>query len=134
MQIKPLTDDLAVSEQIAPEDIPAIKAAGYRAILCNRPDAEGAGQPEFDAIARAARAEGLEVHHQPVISGMMSGQDVSDFAAALASLPAPVLAYCRSGTRCTMLWAASQVGQRPADEIRAAAGAAGYDVSGIVGR
>ena len=132
MQIKPLTDEIAVSEQIAPEDIPAIKAAGYRAILCNRPDGEGPGQPDFDAVAEAARAEGIEVQYQPVISGMMSGQDVEDFAAALDALPAPVLAYCRSGTRCATLWSLSQSGKRPASEILSAARSAGYDMSGLI--
>lgn len=60
MEIRKITDDLSVSPQFAPADVAAIKAAGFRAIICNRPDGEGADQPDFDAIEAAAKVEGLE--------------------------------------------------------------------------
>lgn len=108
MKITQITPDFAVSPQIRPEDVPEIAAAGFRSILCNRPDHEDAGQPEFAAVEAAARAAGLEVLHVPVVSGAITPQNVEDFRAAVAELPAPVFAYCRSGGRCGNLWQLSR--------------------------
>lgn len=103
MKITPLTPEFSVSPQIRPEDVAEIAAAGYRSILCNRPDGEDAGQPVYALVEAAARAAGLETLHVPVVSGAIARGDV-DSRAAVADLPAPVLAYCRSGTRCANLW------------------------------
>lgn len=132
MDIRRITEDYAVSPQISPDDIPEIKAAGFRSIMCNRPDGEDCGQPEFDAVAEAARAEGLEVRCVPIVSGMVTPQAAQDFAAALEDMPKPMLAYCRSGTRCTMLWSIASYGRLSGDEIVSAARDAGYDMSGLV--
>ena len=43
----------------------------------------------------------------------------------------PVIAYCRSGNRSTVLWALNQAGRMPEDEILSTADAAGYDLSGV---
>jgi sulfide:quinone oxidoreductase len=104
MKIMPLSPDYAVASQIWPEDVAGIAAQGYRAIMCNRPDNEEPGQPAFAEIASAADAAGLKIAHVPVVSGGIVAGDVAAFAAALADLPAPVLAYCRSGARCQHLW------------------------------
>lgn len=132
MDIRRITEDYAVSPQISPDDIPEIKAAGFRSIMCNRPDGEDYGQPEFDAVAEAARAEGIEVRCVPIVSGMVTPQAAQDFAAALEGMPKPMLAYCRSGTRCTMLWSIASYGKLSGDEIVSAARDAGYDMSGLV--
>ena len=104
MKITPLTPEFSVSPQIRPEDVAEIAAAGYRAILCNRPDGEDAGQPVYALVEAAARAAGLETLHVPVVSGAITQGNVEDFRAAVADLPTPLLAYCRSGTRCANLW------------------------------
>lgn len=132
MDIRRITEDYAVSPQISPDDIPEIKAAGFRSIMCNRPDGEDYGQPEFDAVAEAARAEGIEVRCVPIVSGMVTPQAAQDFAAALEGMPKPMLAYCRSGTRCTMLWSIASYGRLSGDEIVSATRDAGYDMSGLV--
>lgn len=132
MDLRHLTDTFSVAPQIAPGDVHAIAGAGFRAILCNRPDGEDPGQPDYDSIAGAARAEGLEVRWVPVISGQITLDTVAEFRAALAEMPAPLLAYCRSGTRCTMLWAMIQHGAMDDDEIVRRAAAAGYDVAGLI--
>jgi len=111
---------------------PPSPARGFRAILCNRPDGEDPGQPAYGTIAEAARAEGLEVRWVPVISGQITLDTVDEFRAALAGMPAPLLAYCRSGTRCTMLWAIVRHGTMDDDEIVRRAAAAGYDVAGLI--
>lgn len=104
MKFTQITPDFAVAPQLRPEEVAEVAAAGFRSILCNRPDREEAGQPEFAAVEAAARAAGLEVLHVPVVSGAITADNLRDFRAAVAALPAPVFAYCRSGGRCANLW------------------------------
>lgn len=94
----------AAARQIAPADLPAIRDAGYRAVICNRPDGEEADQPAFAEIAAAARALGLDARYLPVRRDEIGDADVEAFAALVDALPKPVLAYCRSGSRAGMLW------------------------------
>lgn len=106
MQLNKLTDGLSVTAQIAAADVAALKAGGFRSILCNRPDGEALfGQPAFADIEAAAKAEGLSARYLPIRMGQMSEADVAAFAAALRELPKPVLAYCRSGNRSSALFA-----------------------------
>jgi len=108
LPIHPLTDAFAVAPQLGPGDMQAVADAGYRSVIINRPDGEGgADQPESADVIAAARAAGLAVEYQPVISGAMTADDVARFRQLLGELPAPVLAYCRSGTRCTHLFNAA---------------------------
>lgn len=108
MQYRQITEDYAVSPQISVDDVKLIKEAGFKSVICNRPDGEDAGQPGADEIRQAVEAAGLVFRWVPVISGQMTPQDVEQQAAALDELPAPVFAYCRSGTRCTNLFAGIQ--------------------------
>ena len=105
---KPIGDDLAISGQISLPQIELIAAAGFKTLLCNRLDDEDPGQLSFATIAAAAKQRGLEAVYQPVVSGNVTAQDVAAFANHMASLQKPVFAYCRSGTRCLMMWQASQ--------------------------
>jgi sulfide:quinone oxidoreductase len=99
-----IAPDYSVAPQIAPEDVAEIAALGYRAVMCNRPDGEVPGQPAVAGIRAEAERLGLAFAFVPVVSGQMTAEDVAEFKAALAELPGPVLAYCRSGTRCRLLW------------------------------
>lgn len=134
MNPKALAPALSVSPQILPEDLPTLKAQGFRAIICNRPDGEGADQPGFREIADAAAALGLEARYIPIVGGMVSDDDAQAFATALRELPGPVLAYCRSGMRSTTLWSLTQAATRSVPEILGAAKAAGYDMGGVARR
>lgn len=135
MEIRKINDGLSVSPQIEAANVPDIARLGFKSLVCNRPDGEAAGQPLYDDIEAAARAEGLEVVYQPVASGMVSDENAGDFGKILAGLPGPVLAYCRSGTRCTILWALSEAADaKPVPEIVRQAASAGYDLSGLVER
>jgi len=105
----PLSATFAVAPQLAPQDMAAVAQAGYRSVIINRPDGEGGEQqPAAKDVMQAAREAGLTAVYQPVISGAMTDADVVRFKQLLDELPAPVLAYCRSGTRCTNLYQASQ--------------------------
>ena len=111
MDFRRLSDTYAVCGQITAADVPAIVKAGYRSVMCNRPDGEQPGQPAYAEIEAAALAQGLAFRHVPVVSGMVTADNVADFDKALAELPAPLFAYCRSGARCTSLWSMSRSGR-----------------------
>jgi len=132
MDIRRVTPDLAVSPQIAPEEIEAVKAAGFASIICNRPDGESLDQPAFAEVEAAAHAAGLTTLFLPVAGGGMSQAHVEAMAKAWPDLPKPVLAYCRSGTRSITLWALSQLGSVDREVLVAAARNAGYDLSQVV--
>lgn len=134
MNIRPITSDYAVSPQITPEDLPAIRDAGYVTILCNRPDAEIPAELSSSQMRRAAEALGLGFVDNPVTHQELNDEMVSRQREALDASAGPVLAYCASGTRSTIVWALGEAGARPADEIVRLAGSAGYDLSGLRGR
>ncbi len=134
MEIKRITDGLSVSPQVLASDMAAIGAAGFRAIICNRPDGEGADQPTHQEIAAAAREAGIEMRYLPVVPGKVSDADADAFGAALRDLPGPVLAFCRTGTRSATLWSLSEAGKRSIPEILAATKSAGYDMNGVARR
>ncbi|CAM5281716.1 TIGR01244 family sulfur transferase [Eoetvoesiella caeni] len=106
--INPLSAEFAVAPQLSPEDMAAVAELGYKSVIINRPDYEGGPQQPASAdVMAAARAAGLQAEYQPVVSGAMTADDVRRFAQLLKQLPAPVLAYCRTGTRCTHLYQAA---------------------------
>lgn len=111
MKIHPLAPGLSVSDQIMPDQVAMIKQAGFRAIICNRPDGEGGDQPLFAEIERAAQALGIESHYLPAEPGKITDQQGVAFGELLATLPKPVLAFCRTGMRSTTMWAMSQAGR-----------------------
>ncbi|WP_299507956.1 bifunctional protein tyrosine phosphatase family protein/NAD(P)/FAD-dependent oxidoreductase [uncultured Roseobacter sp.] len=134
MELKKITEKVTVSPQINADDMAAIKEAGFRAIICNRPDGEGADQPSFEEIEAAAKAVGIDARYVPVKSGMVTDEDVAAFGTALKEVQRPVLAYCRTGTRSATLWSFHESKKRPMPEILAATKAAGYDMNGVARR
>ncbi len=134
MNIKSLTTDLSVSGQIMPSDMQAIKNAGFKSIICNRPDGEGADQPTCEEIAKTASKLGIQMGYLPIIAGKVTDDDATAFRKLLSEQPGPILAYCRTGTRSTTLWALCQSGQRSLADILATTKAAGYDMGGVVRR
>lgn len=134
MELKKISPRITVSPQITLEDVEAIAAEGYRAIICNRPDGEGADQPSFEEIEAAAIAAGITARYVPVERGLVRDEDVAAFGAALDEVQRPVLAYCRTGTRSATLWSFHESRNRPMAEILAATKAAGYDMNGVARR
>lgn len=129
---RPLTDSVLASPQISLDDIAAAKAAGVTMVINNRPDGEDPAAPQGDAVAAGAAELGLEYIAIPIGHSGFSEVQVDAMVEALARADGRVLAYCRSGTRSTLLWALAQAksGADP-DEIARAAMAAGYDVSPV---
>lgn len=131
MSIFKLTPMVSVAPQIEADDLETIKAMGFRSIINNRPDDESAQQPANAIIEAKAEALGLGYRFVPVVSGQFEDADIAKFRDALDSLEGPVLAFCRSGTRSTVMWALANAGRIPAAEIVEAAGNAGFDLSGL---
>lgn len=126
MDIRQITPRYSVSPQINPEDLAAIKAAGFTKVICNRPDAEVPPSHQAEAIQAAAEAAGLGFDVLPLTHQTMTPDNVAKQFAMVDDAEGPVLAYCASGTRCTVVWALSQAGQQPADVILDTAARAGY--------
>lgn len=109
--INRITTDFAVAPQLEPEDMADVAKLGYKSVIINRPDFEGgADQPTAQLVTAAALAAGLRVEYQPVVSSQISADDVARFAELLHTMPAPILAYCRSGARCTVLYQGAMAG------------------------
>ena len=131
MDIRHLTPTYAVSPQIACEDCKAIADAGFTTIICNRPDEEVPSDIDADAVAAAARAAGLNFVVLPITHQTMTDENIAAHRAAVDGAKGPVLAYCASGTRSSIIWSLGQAGEMDADAIIAAAGKAGYDLRGL---
>ncbi|PWV97812.1 uncharacterized protein (TIGR01244 family) [Hoeflea marina] len=101
MDLRPITQDYSVAGQITVEDLPAIKAAGFKSVVCHRPDGEAADQPSFASIKAAAADLGLEARQIPIGPMGVTAEAVSGMVDALEELPLPMLGYCRSGARST---------------------------------
>ncbi len=114
MEIRRLSESFGVSDQITPADLPRIAELGFKAVICNRPDGEGADQPSFDAVADSAQGVGLDTVYVPVAPTGATAADRLEFARQLQALPKPVLAYCRSGNRSTNLWQSLDPAERQA--------------------
>ena len=138
MDIKPLSAELSVAPQITAADMRTIAEAGFRSVICNRPDGEGADQPVFSEIEHAARDQGLQVRYLPAVSGKVTDEQGQAFGALMSELPKPVLAFCRTGMRSTTMWALWQAGltseNPPLPQIIERAAKAGHDLKGVMRR
>lgn len=131
LDIRKVTDGFAVAPQINQDDLQAIADAGFKTVMANRPDGEGGiDQPRMGAIRAATESLGLDFVAIP-FSGAPTPEILERIGAALAEAPAPVLAYCRTGTRSITAWALTHAGQGSGDEIVDAAAGAGYDLSAL---
>lgn len=135
MDIKTIDEALSVSPQIQLQDMPEIAQLGFKSIICNRPDGEGSDQPTVTEIKNAAEKLGISVHYLPITQGKVRDEDAEEFAKLLDGLSSPTLAYCRTGTRSTTLWALSQSTKgKDLHFILEITKAAGYNMSGVIRR
>ena len=127
-----LSGSVLASPQISLADLDAAKEEGVSLIICNRPDDEEPGQLNVPEIEAAAQERGMRVAHIPITHAGFSEPQIAAMNEALASADGKVLAYCRSGTRSTLLWSLAQAaGGADPDAIAASAAAAGYDVAPV---
>lgn len=128
MDIRSLSDRYAVSPQITPEDVAVLKAHGFAAVICNRPDAEIPADLHAAVIGPLVEAAGMTFVVNPVTSGAMTRGNVAAQAAAIADATGPVFAYCGSGNRSSQVWALTEAGHQSADALIHAAGRYGYNL------
>ncbi len=131
MEIRPITPRYAVSPQIQVEDVPAIAEAGFVKVICNRPNSEIPPDLQSDAIGAAVRAAGLEYEVLELTHQTMTPENVARQRDMAESCDGPVLAYCASGTRCSVIWALGQCDRMSTDEILTATTKAGYQLENL---
>jgi uncharacterized protein (TIGR01244 family) len=119
-----------LSGQIQPEDLDEIAAEGIRLIVVNRPDGESPyGQPTAKELEAEAARYGIAVLNLPFTAPTLTPEHVAIFAEALSQADGKILAFCRSGNRSSMLWAAANVALgAPIDAVIQQAADAGFDL------
>ena len=105
LPLRQIADTVCVAPQLTPEAMAELARLGFKSVVNNRPDFEhGPDQPTSAAMQAAAEAAGLAYRHLPVDGGWQSPEEIAAFAELLATLPQPMLAFCRSGARSTRLY------------------------------
>ena len=104
MTLYKLTEACTVAGQIRPADLAALQQGGYTTVVCNRPDNEDFAQPSALEISDACTNLGIAFHHLPISNAGISTEMVEEFRRIVADSDGPVLAYCRSGQRSSVLW------------------------------
>jgi uncharacterized protein (TIGR01244 family) len=125
-----INDFLSVAGQISKDDVAALAKAGFASIINNRPDNEEPGQLDHRTAEAEAKKQGLDYGYLPIVTGNITRSQVAEFDKLLLRSPKPVLAHCRSGTRCYLMWAAGRVlfERQSALKLVAEAAAKGYDL------
>lgn len=129
MQIKTLSDDYSVSPQIEVSDVPSIMQAGFKSVICNRPDQENPEPRQIEAIKAAVESARMEFAENVFDPSSFGPDKIERQAELLAQLPSPVFAYCASGNRCSIVWAFAQAGRIATDTILDATTQAGYQLA-----
>ena len=108
-----LTEKLAIAGQLSTDQLAYVNAAGFKSVICNRPDFEGGpGQPTAETMEPAAKALGLQFAYLPVSPSGGTPEDAMKMGELMGQLPTPLLAYCASGGRCMgLIGMAAQLGQ-----------------------
>ena len=105
LPIRQIADTVCVAPQLDADAMAELARLGFKSVINNRPDFEHDNQqPTSASVEAAAAAAGLVYRHLPVDGGWQSPEQIAAFAQLLKELPAPVLAFCRSGARSTRLY------------------------------
>jgi uncharacterized protein (TIGR01244 family) len=131
MKVTKLTPNISIAHQLTEQDLEAAAVAGFKTIINNRPDDEAPDQPRSEELAAAAKRLGLAYHHIPAVSGQISNDQVEVFRTALGAAEKPALAFCRTGTRSTTLWALAASDRLSANEILQTTSEAGYNLEAL---
>ena len=129
MQINYLSPDYSVASQIAVADVATIAEAGFKSVICNRPDQENPETHQIAAIKAEVIAAGLEFAENVFDPSTFGPDKIQRQSELLQELPSPVLAYCASGTRCSIVWAFAHASSMDIDGILTATTSAGYQLS-----
>lgn len=131
MEIRQITPRYSVSPQITVEDVPAIVAAGFVKVICNRPNVEVPAEMQSDVIGHAVKDAGLEFEVLELTHQSMTTENIARQRDLAEACQGPVLAYCASGTRCSVVWALGQCPSLSPDAILEATAKAGYALENL---
>ena len=131
MDIKQITPTYFVAPQLDPADMSEVAAAGITTVICNRPDEEVPPELQTDALEAAAKSAGLAFVRLPLTHQTMTPENVAAHMGHINSTDGPVLAYCASGTRSTVVWCLGNAGDMATDDILATAQNGGYELSNL---
>ncbi|NNC36744.1 MAG: TIGR01244 family phosphatase [Hyphomonadaceae bacterium] len=130
-QPKQLSADVSVSAQILPHDVADIKGSGFKSVIINRPDGEKPGQPMSHDLQKLLTDHDISVRYVPMSPGELTPELLTTMAEALEDMPKPILAFCASGTRSTVLWCFANVNTMGVDAVLNTAMTAGYNLEQI---
>ena len=132
LKIIPITPTFAVAPALSEADLARVAELGYRTVINNRPDAEERGQPASAALEVEAARHGLAYFHIPTRkTETFTDPVVEPTVAALRSAHGPILAFCKSGLRSAIVWAAATSRQEPVENVLKSLAAAGFDIGFI---
>ncbi|WP_299555084.1 TIGR01244 family sulfur transferase [uncultured Tateyamaria sp.] len=131
MDIRQITPTYFVAPQLDPADLPDIAAVGIKTVICNRPDGEVPPAFQANALEIATLVAGLAFHRLPLTHQTMTPDNIAKHRALAEETETPVLAYCASGTRSTVVWCLGQAGRMPTDDILHTARKGGYDLDAL---
>jgi len=130
MNIIKVAEGYSVSEQIAPFDLLAVKDQGFTTVICNRPDSEVESGLFAAEVQAQAESAGLTFIYNPM-GKQLEQANLDVQAQALENSEGPVLAYCRTGHRCTILWSLVNAKALPAQDIVNTAARAGFNIENL---
>ncbi|WP_332060714.1 TIGR01244 family sulfur transferase [Bartonella sp. CB74] len=104
MNLQQIEPDIFISAQISVEHVKTLAKAGFKTIICNRPDQEDPHQPDFSSIKATANKYGIEAYYIPITPSAIEKSDVETMQKVLKTAPIPLLAYCHYGTRSMHLY------------------------------
>lgn len=117
--------------QVTADELNAAALANVKLVVNHRAQNEESDQPSSADMTEMTARLGLRYIEIPVV-GMPSQEAVALTLDALNSLQSgeQILLFCRSGMRSAAAWALAERSRgADADALRAAAAAAGYDLS-----
>ncbi|WP_406604147.1 TIGR01244 family sulfur transferase [Bartonella gliris] len=105
MNLQQIEPNIFISAQINVENIQTLAQAGFKTIICNRPDQEDPHhQPDFSLIKAAAQKYGIKAYYIPIIPPTIEKSAIETMQTILKTAPKPLLAYCHQGTRSMHLY------------------------------
>ena len=121
-----------VSTQIEPHQVAEIAEKGFVKIICNRPDVEVPDSYSSTVMAKLAAEVGIDFEVLELTHQAMNDENVKKQREFFINANGPVLAYCASGTRCSVIWALGEaMSGTDVNYILDKAAAAGYNLSGL---
>lgn len=124
--MKRIYKNFYAAHQIQAKDIAQLKQEKFEYVLCNRPDNEVQDQPSAEVIKSECLANGIEFLHLPITPGDFNLEAIMETEKVLKTAK-KTLAYCRTGTRSTMLWAFAKTKDLEVDEVLKITDHSGYN-------